>query len=304
MNIKANSIFQIITNAAVKLQSEVTTALETYKKERDEAKRVSAQFKNEAEEYEKRRNFSASVARESINKANRVFANAVREQAEKLRTELMEHLNAPLNVDFCNQLALIREYGLKPTKAEVQHLIALNGGNSIGLSALRSVLTENDAGYRIKFAGTAEFEKDLETIEGLTKYPMYIPVNLHTEGSEVFRGVQRSFMREDGSSYHDGRTWDGMTIGIARADFEQRMKGVEGMTDRWSKDASYPSIEAVYTARKEDAERKGEESPAEPETSVRIEENDNAVESARARGRTTAEGQKTYDRAMNAYIKK
>ena len=304
MNIKAKTIFQLITNASCKLQSEVVTALETYQEEKAEAHRITAKYKDEQTEYEQRRAFLANVARERIDKASRVFSATVEEQAKSLREELMEHLNTPLKIDFVNQLALIREYELKPTKSEIQHLIMLNDGNSIGLSALRSVLESNQAEYKLIFSGTADFEKDLEIIEGFTEFPMYIPVNLHSEGVEVYQKVQRSFKRADGSSYQDGRTWDSLSINAARADFEGRVKAIEGMSDRWTTDASYPSVEAVYTARKEESDNTDEPIQSEPESSVQIQENDGAIENARAIGKITAEGQRKYDEAIDTYLKK
>ncbi len=164
------------------------------------------------------------------------------------------------------------------------------------------MLESNKAKYKLNYEGTETFEKDLETIEGLTEYPMYIPVNLHTEGAEVYKGIQRSFVRKDGSVYQDGRTWDGLAISIARADFEQRIKAMEGMADRWTADVSYPSVEEVYMARKEKTEDADEER-LEPKTSVQIQEDSEAIESARAMGKANAEGQRVYEATMSAYKK-
>ena len=232
-----------------------------------------------------------------------MFCHAVNEQADNLRAELMAHLGTPLNPDFRNQLELIREYKLKPTRSEVQYLVTLNHGNSFGLSALQSVLTENDSQFRLKYSSTEDFEQDLQTIEGLADFPRYIPVEFHAEGAEVFTGIQRDFTREDGTTYQDGRLWDGIGLAIMRNDFEQRIKAIEGMSDRWANNASYPSIEAVFKAEQDQAEHNEQTVVNEPETPIEVEIDDAGVETGKAMGRAKAEGQAKYYRTLDEYLK-
>lgn len=303
MNTTAKKAFEIIANSASILHSEVASSLETYRTERDEARENSSQFKDESAIFERQRSFLVEECRGRIEKAERVFANAISEQVRNLRSELMEHLNVPLSSDFCNQLSLIHEYGLKPTRSELMHLIKLNNGNSFGLSALQSVLTENDSQFRLKYSSTEDFEQDLQTIEGLADFPRYIPVELHAEGAEVFTGIQRDFRREDGTTYQDGRIWDGIGLAIMRNDFEQRIKAIEGMSDRWANNASYPSIEAVFKAEQDQAEHNEQTVVNEPETPVEVEIDDAGVETGKAMGRAKAEGQAKYYRTMDEYMK-
>lgn len=301
MNTKVKLIFTAILQSANKLQNEVTNVLQTYRKEREEAQRTTARYIDGAEEFERQRSFLASVARENIEKSERVFGNSLKENVGKLKAELMEHLNAPMSTTFVNELSLIRQFGLKPTRAEIEHLIAANAGNSIGLSALSSVLVQNGSPYRVTGGNTEQFEKDIASLSALSYAPRYVPYELHTEGTEVLKGTERTFTRDDGSLYQNGSKWDSVSIGVARSGFESTMKEVEKMQERWSADISYPSIEEVALRAKQEAEKNGETVPEEPKSAVSIEEDDGTVEAVRERAHVTAEQQETYDRTMRVY---
>ncbi|MBE5788229.1 MAG: hypothetical protein E7325_01035 [Clostridiales bacterium] len=246
MNSKARNLFQMIQTAASIRRDATLQALEDYVKERDEARRIASKFKDEQGEYSARQSLIAETARERIRKAGHAFDSSLQDAISGLKRELSLHLGgAKVNPDFTRELAMVRDFHLKPSRAEVEHLVELTGGNAFSLTALNAVLKENKTAFRLKYTATEDFEKDLLQLEAL-RGMIYIPLAVSHDGLEIFQTEQQVFRRPDGQTFMDGRKYDGISLHVARTVFESTLKdAAKAMPERWATAATYPAIDEV-----------------------------------------------------------
>ena len=279
-------------------------ALAEYVSNRDEARRYASRFKNEDEEFSARQRLLAETAREKIDKAGMAFDATLRDAINGLKRELSNHLGgASVSPDFQRELQLIRDFHLQPTMTELEHLVALSGGNAFSLGALSVVLKENKSYFKLHYPSTAILEKDLEKLISLLG-TVYIPLQCSVEGLEVYGGQPQVFRRQDGQTYQDGRRYDGTSLHIARVMFENVLKAAaEDMPNRWAEAATYPAIE-VATAKAGDDEADGTETGdsgtdnADP--AIRI-ENASQTEIGRKLGAERARGEQKLNQVMDTY---
>lgn len=242
MNRSTKSSFQTIQGAAVSFQSNVIEALKKYESEREKAKFEASQYKDEESRLSAMTAALKANARSAISRAEQNFTDAVKTELSSLRNELSSHLLTAPSAQFISTLALYRDFGITPGKAEIAALVQMAGGNTLALRCINGLLETTKAGYTVDFPSSDALESDLDAIEKLSiGHFNYSPVELHAAAVEVYGGLPVTFIRSDGTTYEDGTKIDSVRLISSRAFFENGIKALEAMSNRWT-DNVIPSI--------------------------------------------------------------
>ena len=166
-------------------------------------------------------------------------------EIDGLRDEAFQHIASRPNAAFLDCLKVYNDFGIQPSKFEVEGLLKQNGGNTLGIRAINRLLEKTDSKFRVEAPDGATFEKDLAALERLSKGNFkYSPKEFHTEMTAIYRDTPRLFSRDDGSTYDAGYQWDGVSLIAASVDFENKIAALDSMGERWSK-AVLPSMAQV-----------------------------------------------------------
>ena len=254
MNRGTKSSFQHIQAAAENYRKSVIDVLKKYEAEKANAAEDVKQYKDEEGMLAARTSVLKTNARNAIKRAEQAFTGTVRTELDSLRTELANHLMNTPSQQFIHTLALYRDFGIVPGKAEISALVQMASGNTLGLRCLNSLLSSSKAGYTVVFPSSEDLCADLETIEKMSYGNIwYSPNALHSVALEVFAGQPVTFTRPDGTTYENGTTVNNITLITHRSFFESNLKALDAMAERWTDsviptiaqlDSLYPSGEA------------------------------------------------------------
>ena len=300
MNAKNKQIIESILHRCKQYDVKVDAILSHYA---DKMKETETQVRHYKEEYAKtviaeQQKKLVSDARRLLEAEYEEFVSDTRRDAEELRSQLMVHFMRPCKDTFIQQLQIIKDFGIKPSRIQLEVLIEMNNGNSLGLQSLAAVLETNKSDYAIKFTAMEQYENDLETIERLCRNAdHFVPHDQHSAGCAVYRGQPITYYRTDGSTYENGATWDSISLISCNAAMNSAVSEIEAMRDRWAADVS---TEIMDRASAEFAKERAQESadmglklPEEPDpvSSTSIEPSKNhVIEIAKSIGRETAAG--------------
>lgn len=247
------AIFKLIVNAAGTFKTSFSDALKQYRSEMEKARKYAAKFKDEESVLNSQRSLLVATAQEKIRKAQRIFASELERYTNQLSDQLQNHVSEPLDTGFRDQLHTIAQFGLKPSKTQIEALLKTNAGNAIGIAALSKVLSDVGSPYRVCFRNIEEYESDLQKIRRLMIDPVAYDIennpyaisadNLHHEAVEVMSGVEQLLVRDDGSTYTNGRHWDNTSLLIARSEFDIAVEDIEKMQHSWISDVSFRAAE-------------------------------------------------------------
>ena len=245
------AIFKLIVNAASTFKGRVNDTLRKYRKEMTEARKYAEKFKDEESILNSQKSILIAKAQEEIRKAQRMFASDLERYTEQLSEQLQNHVSEPLDAGFRDQLHTIAQFGLKPSKTQIEALLKQNSGNAIGISALSKVLSDVGSPYRVEFRAVEEYEKDLAKIRSLMVDPIAYDIEeneLHPEAVEVMSGLEQVFSRDDGTTYRRGTFWTGQALLVACGTFDTTVEAIEHMQDSWISDVSFASAESINEA--------------------------------------------------------
>ncbi len=252
------AIFKLIVNAAGTFKTSVIDTLMNYRKEMEKAREYASQFKDENAILNGQRSLLVSTAQERIRKAQRIFASELKRYTDQLSDQLQSHVSEPLDAVFRDQLHTIAQFGLKPSKTQIEALLKANNGNAIGIAALSKVLSDVGSQYQINFRSIEKYESDLQKIRLLMVDPIAYDIdnssydnsgqNLHHEAVEVMSSLEQIFARDDGTLYTRGTHWDNTSLLIARSTFESTIEDIEQMQHAWISDISFQAAEAQNNA--------------------------------------------------------
>lgn len=258
MNIQ---LFKLIVNAAETFKRRVNDALLVYRTEMNEARQYAARFKDETAVLNNQKSLLIASTQEKIRKAQRVLASELERYTDQLTDQLHSHVSEPLDAGFRDQLLTIAQFGMKPSKTQIEALLKTNGGNAIGIEALSKVLSDVESPYRITFRDITEYENDISKIRSLMFDPITYDMNgtdqysegenLHHEAVEVMSSLERLFFREDGTQYTKGFRWDNISLLIARNAFESTIEDIEKMQQSWIADVSFQAAEVQNEAEEQ-----------------------------------------------------
>lgn len=287
MNLINNNLIDLLISAAETLKSDVVRILTEYKKESSTVKKFSQRLKDEDGYYQEEQGKLAATARKSIEAAEKAFCSRVEDLSGRMETELKKHLSEPVNPQFRERLSMLAEFGLQPEKIEIENLIALNGGNQMGLAALAKTLEKVESPFVLKYHTTADYQSDIAEIRDICRNLKYIPVDFLHEGTEIYKGVSADYIFPDGHVSGNGISYDSMTLSKHAWFFENELEKITCLKNVWAADCSYGEADQISTeeieVRKEINEQlvqqgyQAEELPN-PQTATSIEDNPESSE--------------------------
>ena len=229
---------------------------ENYKKylsEIETAKNESEKYKDSEGEYKRRADAAAETARAAILNARKTLGEVLNNEADALNDEIRARLMANPAPGFFDRLHTFVDFGLTPSRAEAEALLALSFGAPLAIRALDKVLADTKSGLTVTDSG--DFERDLATIRKMGREDsIFAPFDLPGCGG-VWKGQPRYVPDAVGGVYQNGSKWDSTSTVIANQQFESRAKSIREMGDRWAK-SFQPRIEQLdqYRDREKDGE--------------------------------------------------
>lgn len=247
MNRSAKNAFMNIQGAATRFQDSVINALKRYAEEKEKAAEEVKDYKNESERLSAMTASLKANARSAINRAEQSFTGTIKSELVSLRSELSDHLLTAPNAQLVSALSVYRDFGIVPGKAEISALVQMAGGNTLALRCINGLLDSTKAGYTVVFPSSESLESDLDAIEKLSfGHFNYSPVDLHSIAVEIYGGQPVIFTRPDGTTYETGEKIDSVRLISSRAFFENAIKALDSMTNRWTENV-LPSIQQLNT---------------------------------------------------------
>lgn len=275
MNSRNKAIINGIITACHQYRNRTEGIFIDYSQRKEAARAASRAYKDEEQRFEAERRQLAEETRSKLKSAADSFAKEITTAKQQLKTEFERHLAQPCNGEALNRIRTLKDFGLLPTKSEVETLLHQINGNHIGLAALEKTLAENKSPFTVRFKSVSDFEKDLETVGFLAENAYgFSTLDCHSSACSVFRDVPIERHRADGTVFSTGEVWSTIPLTMRRAMFTDAVKKIEGMVDSWSADCSYEiadraAVEEQEQARKE-AEEVGEEFVPDPEPASSI----------------------------------
>lgn len=155
-------------------------------KQKSNAKDYASKFKSEDDVFRDSMRTIIKDCREKLHAAQKELAEIYEKQAVKLEDSVQEALMHALNVGFVQRLDFYRNTGMKPTKSEIEALIALADNHMTALAGINVVLENNGCNFRVKHTTVASLEKDLESLHNFAKLPPYATT---TEQAEILTEI-------------------------------------------------------------------------------------------------------------------
>lgn len=245
MNKHVKDSFNHIKSEAASYQNAVQSALLDYRRTMARAEAESRKYKDETSYINTWKAAAKRDAMNAISQAETAFTVAVKAEYATLKDDLHDHLTTRPNAAFLDSLRVYFDFGIRPTRAEIEALMTQNGGNPLGYRALNRTLEKTKSEWRIDSLDTDVYENDLAVLQQLSYGNlMYAPNDCHHEAVEIFDGERRLQMREDGSTYFGGYKWDRIGILMSTGDFTAKVKGIDAMADRWG-NSVLPSVKQI-----------------------------------------------------------
>ncbi len=245
MNKFISSTFDTIKSAEADYRGSVQSALLDYRRTMEKATTESKQYKDETAYIDSKKATARRVAQFAIKSAENGFTGVLKAEVASLRDDLHKHLTTRPSAAFLDALRLYYDFDITPSHAEIEALMELNGGNTLGYRAINRTLEKTGAEWRIDAPDSAAYEADLAALEKLVYgHFMYGPEGFHHEMVEVFGGMPHLRLREDGSTYDLGDKWDNTSILLASSDYKGRTGAIDAMSERWSSTV-LPSLKHV-----------------------------------------------------------
>lgn len=255
--------FNRIKTAGASYENAVKEALFRFRQADEKAREESQVYKDAEGVYRARRAAAIANARNAVERAENAMKGAISIEVDALREELFNHFTTRPTAVFLDCLKVYSDFAIQPSKLEIEALVKMNGGNTLGLRAINKLLEKCDSKYRVEAPNSTDFENDLAALERMINgAAMYTPAEYHIDACACFGGTPRLMYRDDGSSYDGGYRWDSVSLITARTRFEKRVESLDGMAERWS-NAVLPSTSQIRLYEPQKDEKGNERSPAE-----------------------------------------
>lgn len=308
MNKYISSTFDDLKREEGNFRDAVMSALADYRRTMSKAEEQAKQYKDEASFINSRKATARREAQTAIQLAESGFTVAVNVAVKSLRDDLHQHLTTRPSVAFIDALRLYHDFDITPSHAEIEALMTLNGGNSLGYRAINRTLEKTGAEWRVDAPDSAAYESDLAALEKLAHGNIhFVPDGYLHEMSEVYSGERRLFMRDDGTTYDMGYKWDTTSLLMASTGYKEDTGAIDAMSDRWS-NTLLPSLKHISAYK--DNEETGETAAQQltqdikaTATAPEIERDGQAeVEVARQRAHSRAENDAQAAAAMKKFM--
>lgn len=245
MNKYISSTFDDLKQEEASYRQSVENALLDYRRTMSKATEQAKQYKDEAAFIDGKKATAKREAQTAIQLAENAFTVAVNVAVKSLKDDLAQHLTTRPSPAFLDAVKLYHDFGIRPSHAEVEALMTLNGGTTLGYRVINQVLKDTHSEYTIDAPDSAAYESDLAALEKLAEgHIMYAPSEYYHEAVEVFGGEPHPLRRADGSRVDVGYKWDHISILTASGSYEGKIRDLDDMSARWSSTV-LPSLKHV-----------------------------------------------------------
>lgn len=297
MNRNCKNSFDTIIGSATAYSGAVAAVLDSFSKKEQQAREDSKMYKDESSRYKTALESLTAEARAQLDRKREEFTDAVANETEKLKKELHSLALERPNPIYADMLRNYGDFGVAPTRTELQALLEVNAGCLVGFSMLNSVLARVGSDFHIDGCDIATLEKDIQNLSRLGELAVnYSPIESHSQLCKLYVGTPR--LGANGAD--TGTVWDSVSLIVQRGSFENAIKSLDEMSKRWSSTApsitqlkDYKDAENATAAELFLSDRK--------DASAHIEKNSSGVEQARNIGRTKAEAETKNATVMDIY---
>lgn len=313
MNLVNRTIFKSMKTAIETCMETTKNIFAEYKAEMNKEKAVSKKFVDADGYYAEKQQIAAEKARNKLISANKELRTSLAADAHSMKKSMETYLAEPMNSNFVTKLKVYADFNIPMTRTEINSLLALNAKNPVGLRALKHVIERTHTPWELKFQDIGALEEDVWKVERLSKHALYTPLEYGVEAMEIFKGERMISVREDGSTYEDGRTYDSISLMIERQTVSIFLDDIEKMEKVWIADIDTPDIsraskqEAKYQNEVNDDLRKAgidekylDEIDTDPESTTSVESDPAARLIAELQSGKDIKG---YRDAVGAYMK-
>lgn len=298
MNQQAKRIFDVIAGRCAGLCNDISEVFDKYAQMEKLANTESKKYKDETAVYQQRHIENVASAREEYKNCADVFAAKIRDDAEALRQELLTALGQRVNPALVERCRVLKEFGIAPTRSEIEQFLAINGENLTGLRMISNLLQSTKSNYSVDFKKPEAFESDITLIKNLASLADgFTPNGCHTEAVAVLTGQQIA-----GKPL--GAVWDRTSLLVRRAEFNSTVNKITALADSWISGVTF-SLRESEVVENEDPDDDTE--PVAPPSSTTItERNDTgaaAMEYAGNLGKARAEADRTAAETIARYAR-
>lgn len=236
MNKFVASTFDDLKREEASYRQSVENALWDYRRTMEKAKSDAGAYKDEAAFIDGKKAAARREAQTAIQLAETAFTVSVDIAVKSLRDDLHQHLTTRPSAAFIDALRLYYDFNICPSHAEISALMEQNGGCALGYRAINRTLEKTGAEWRVDAPDSTTYESDLAALAKLAEgHIMYAPREYSHETVEVFEGEPQLYRRPADGKYLDvGYRWDTTSILIASGSYEDKIKALDDMSDRWS----------------------------------------------------------------------
>lgn len=228
MKKEVKHIFDDIQNEFDRYASTTNDIFARYRKQVDQAKAQCSKYKDEIGELRKAKESLAAPARREIEAADQKLHDQVTGYCKALRAALSEHICTSPAAGFVQTLRNYKDFGLSPSRFELDALIIQAGGSYQGLRLLQAVTSK----YKLNFPQAEDYEADLTRIERAARTPvLYEPSGYAEEAHEILPNARRYL--PNGESYDAGRP-TAVYLAMRCAGIQSDRDALAPMADRWT----------------------------------------------------------------------
>lgn len=287
MNRSVQKNFDEIKGAASSYRDSISYALTQYRNTMQRIETDATAYKDESAYITPRKAEAVDKARAAIGEAHKQFTETVNANVGKLRNELTAHILVQPSPALINAIDLYNKYHLTATRSDIDAMLSMAGGSTLGLRCVNAMLENTGSNYRVSFPSIDNYEKDLEsmmTLPGVGEH--YAPAEFHHENVAIWKDTPMLTYNSDGSTTDSGRSWDSVSLLTAGGAFESRVKALGELQARWSDNV----IPTVYdtTIYGEDGAAQFVADRSATAKSAEINPADNSAARGRAIGQTIA----------------
>lgn len=229
---KVHDIFSAISRDFTNYQNTVTHVFSTYRTNISAAKTEVAQYKDEQNEFAKRKAAELAVARAAIRDADKTLCDSLTLfHIPKLKAAVAEYLTEKPIGNIMNTLREYLDFGLTMTVDEVKALLPETLGVYRALRALASVA--KDSGISVTLPDVSTFLEDVKALEKLANAPIqWSPSEYVGEAAEIFGKV---WVRnpETGATIYEWGNMDAASAIAASHAFNQIAKHLDERAAAW-----------------------------------------------------------------------
>ena len=278
------------------------------KKQQEEEKRVMDRYK--ADYINEKQANIAEQARQKIRSAQDGFQVTAHQTENALREQLEKSILEPINTGFLRLAQTMNEFGVAPSRLELDCLLTLSDGNLTAVRCIDSLLKKTNSGLSLSYKSPEEYSKDLDLIHDLGTDDYFCsPLNLHPQMCEIFKGQRVS--RDDKSvTFKQNITFENTELMIRGRTFDSVMEKLENMIPSWGADIHYGAADTLSEQFEKEEQilaeiEKRETDLKDYQSPTSVNEDSNAIALAKELGKQTAKGNRpiTKNPDFQDYVK-